>query len=488
MNIRVVFLVGLIFINFHCVLAQNNKVQAALDIFAEELSNEGAAISFKAVNLESTNIVAQYNKDMKLPTASIMKLFTTSLAFEVLGKYYRPKTRFYIDGTIDSLGVLHGDLWIRGAGDPSLGSRYFNKRGDERTFLYEIVDSLLAQGINKINGNVIADGSAFGYSGASEGWTWGDMGNYYGAGPSGCTLFDNTTYFDFATSSELNDSTTISCFNPHIEGLKVYNTVTTAKSQKDNAYIFGAPYSYNRSASGTLPFGKSSFKVKASIPDPELLLAQEITYELNQKIEVVGKPIGFRQLANNHVQIPDYEKKSLIYAHPGKVLLTIADLVNMRSVNLFAEHLLCWIGLNRTGSGSTASGALYAMNYWRNKLDQTVFISDGSGLSRKNAASASDFCELLKYMEKSKNYETLKSTLPIAGKTGTLAGVCRGQSGSGRIYAKSGTMSRIKAYSGYVFSSSGRKLAFCIIVNNHSIPNYRLVKKMEKIFNVMATY
>lgn len=488
MNIRVVFIVGLVFFNFHCFLAQNNKVQAALDIFADELSSEGAAISFKAVNLESGNIVAQHNKDMKLPMASIMKLFTTSLAFEELGKYYRPYTRFYIDGTIDSLGVLHGNLWIRGGGDPSLGSRYFNKRGDERSFLYEMVDSILAQGINKINGNVIADGSAFGYNGASEGWTWGDMGNYYGAGPSGCTLFDNMTYFDFATSSELNDSTVISCYTPHIEGLSVYNRVTTSNIQKDNAYIFGAPYSYDRLASGTLPFGKSSFEVKASIPDPEWLLAQEITYELNQKIEVVGNPYSFRKLANNNVQIPDYEEKSLIYSHPGKMLITIADLVNMRSVNLFAEHLLCWIGLNKTGSGSTESGALYAMNYWKSKLDQTVFISDGSGLSRKNAASASDFCELLKYMEKTSSFEDLKSTLPIAGKTGTLAGVCRGQSGSGRIFAKSGTMSRIKAYSGYVYSSSGRKLAFCIIVNNHSIPNYQLVKKMEKIFNMMATY
>jgi D-alanyl-D-alanine carboxypeptidase/D-alanyl-D-alanine-endopeptidase (penicillin-binding protein 4) len=488
MKIIVVLILGLIFLNFKPLLAQSNKVQAALDLFADEITSDGAALTFKAVNLESGNIVAQYNKDMKLPTASIMKLFTTSLAFEELGKYYRPSTKFYIDGEIDSSGVLNGNLWIQGGGDPSLGSRYFNKRGNERDFLYEMVDSIIARGISKINGNIIADGSAFGYYGASEGWTWGDMGNYYGAGPSGCTIFDNMTYFDFATSSALNDSTVITCFEPHIEGLTVYNKVKTSKVQKDNAYIFGAPFSYDRLASGTLPFGKESFEVKASIPDPEWLLAQELTFELNQKIEVMGQPVSYRQMTYNSVQIPTYDDKSLIYTHYGKMLNTIADLVNMRSVNLFAEHLLCWIGLNRTGSGSTESGALYAMNYWQKKLGQTVFISDGSGLSRKNAASASDFCELLKYMEKAKSFEDLKSTLPIAGKTGTLASVCRGQAGSGRIYAKSGTMTRIKAYSGYVYSSSGRKLAFCIIVNNHSTPNYQLVKKMERVFNMMANY
>ncbi len=479
---------GLVFLNFSAFLAQNNKVQSALDAFAEQVAGEGAAISFKAVNLESGNIVAQYNKDMKLPTASIMKLFTSALAFEELGKYYRPSTRFYMDGELDSNGVLHGNLWIRGGGDPSLGSRYFTKRGNERAFLYEMVDSLIANGIKQINGNVIADGSAFGYYGAPEGWTWGDMGNYYGAGPNGCTVFDNMTYFDFATSSKLNDSTVIACFDPHIEGMSVYNKVTTSKIQKDNAYIFGAPYLYDRMVSGTLPFGKESFEVKGSIPDPEWLLAQELTYELNQKIEVQGRPMSYRQLIYNVVQLPDYSNKSLVYTHYGKMLSTIADLVNMRSVNLFAEHLLCWVGLNRTGSGSTESSALYAMNYWNNKLNQTVYISDGSGLSRKNAASASDFCELLKYMEKAKTFEDFKSTLPVAGKTGTLASVCRGQAGSGRIHAKSGTMTRIKAYSGFVYSSTGRKLAFCIIVNNHTIPNFQLVKKMETIFNAMASY
>lgn len=488
MKIRVVLILALIFLNLTSFLAQSNKVQAALDIFAEEIAGDGAALTFKAINLESGNIVAQYNKDMKLPTASIMKLFTTALAFEELGKYHRPSTRFYIDGEIDSLGILNGDLWIRGGGDPSLGSRFFTKRGNERSFLYEIVDSILAKGITKINGNIISDASAFGYYGASEGWTWGDMGNYYGAGPSGCTLFDNMTYFDFVTSKELNDSTKITCFEPHIEGLTVYNKVKTSSLQKDNAYIFGAPYSYDRLASGTLPFGKESFEVKASIPDPEWLMAQEIIYELNQKIEVTGLPLSYRQLTYNSVEIANYENKELLYVHYGKMLSTIADLVNMRSVNLFAEHLLCLVGLNKTGSGSTESGALYAMNYWQKLLGQTIYISDGSGLSRKNAASASDFCELLKYMEKTKSFEDLKSTFPIAGKTGTLASVCRGQSGSGRIYAKSGTMNRIKAYSGYVYSSSGRKIAFCIIVNNYSIPNYQLVKKMERVFNMMATY
>ena len=53
------------------------------------------------------------------------------------------------------------------------------------------------------------------------------------------------------------------------------------------------------------------------------------------------------------------------------------------------------------------------------------------------------------------------STLPIAGESGTLKSLCKGQSGQGRIFAKSGTMSGIKSYSGYVHSSSGKKICLC---------------------------
>jgi D-alanyl-D-alanine carboxypeptidase/D-alanyl-D-alanine-endopeptidase (penicillin-binding protein 4) len=91
-------------------------------------------------------------------------------------------------------------------------------------------------------------------------------------------------------------------------------------------------------------------------------------------------------------------------------------------------------------------------------------------------------------MKKSESFEHFKSTLPIAGKSGTLRGVCRGQAASNRLYAKSGTMNRIKSYAGYVESVSGKQIAFALIVNNDNLSNYNLVKSMEKVFNAMATY
>ena len=134
-----------------------------------------------------------------LMCASTAKLFSTSCALKLLGKDYRAKTRFYADGVIDSLGILQGDLWIRGGGDVSLGSKYFNEKGWEFDFMNHWLDSLTFHGINGVNGRLIVDGSEFGYDGVPDGWDWSDMGNYYGVGAAGINYFDNTLKYYFKT-------------------------------------------------------------------------------------------------------------------------------------------------------------------------------------------------------------------------------------------------------------------------------------------------
>lgn len=489
MKIIVLIIISALFYNLSLAQGQNaDQLTRSVHHFVNDQSLKNAAISIKVIDLSNDSTVAAHQPDMSLAPASTMKLFSTALAFEHLGPYYRPKTTFYTDGKIDSSGVLHGNIWIKGGGDPSLGSHFFNKRGDERAFLHQIVDSILKKGITKINGSIIADGSRFGYEGAPEGWSWGDLGNYYGAGPAGCTLFDNMTYLDFKTSNKLNDTTTINCIDPYVPGMSFYNTVSTSKWQRDNAYVYGAPYSLDRFVVGSLPFGKESFEVKASIPDPEMLLAQEVQYELAQKITITNPPNSYRILSYKNPEPSTYDTKNLLFSIQGETIKNIAYWTNMRSVNLFAEQLLCLVGLEKTGNGSTKSSINFAEKHWESKISSGLRISDGCGLSRKNVANAGNFCDLLKYVRETPLYEDFLETLPIAGKSGTLSRICRGQTADGRIMAKSGTMNRIKAYSGYVKTTSGKELAFAIIVNGHAISSSALVKKMEPFFNAMARH
>ena len=189
-----------IIICFQFVSAQNS-VQDALVVFKNNSAFFNASISFCAIDLSNGTTIAELNPNLSLSPASITKLFSTATAFEVLGSDYKPSTRFYIEGELDSNGILNGNLWIRGGGDASVGSKYFNQDGNETDFLKLWCDTLKHLGIKSITGSVIGDASEFGYSGVPDGWNWSDMGNYYGAGPSGLVLYDNMIRYTFKTGN-----------------------------------------------------------------------------------------------------------------------------------------------------------------------------------------------------------------------------------------------------------------------------------------------
>lgn len=487
MKIVVLTIISLVF--SLCSLAQ---VQRIVDQFAGEQGLENAAISFMAYNIDKDSVLAVYNPSMAIIPASTTKLFSTALALETVGKDFKPKTEIYYQGEIDSLGVLHGNIIIRALGDPSLGSRFFYEKENKDDFLEEWIQAINNLGIKEINGYVISDGSSFGYHGVPDGWTWSDMGNYYGTGPSGAAVYDNTTFLHFSTSNGLNAPTKIDSMTPPIPGLIIDNKVTTYNANGDNAYVYGTPFSFERFVIGNLPRSRSNFEVKASVPDPELLLAQVFQDALAKSgVFIEKQAVGLRKiLQGNHEELSpeiiDYNGLSLALSYEGRSIQKVVNWTNLRSVNFFAEQLMHISSYEKTGKGDYKSSIEFNNRFWENRLGMKLFQTDGSGLSRNNAISAKHFVELLKYMYKSKNFEDFENSLPIAGQSGTIRSLCRGQAADGRMKAKSGTLNRVKAYSGYVNSRSGDKIAFAIIVNNYDLTGYQAGKRMEKIFNAMA--
>jgi D-alanyl-D-alanine carboxypeptidase/D-alanyl-D-alanine-endopeptidase (penicillin-binding protein 4) len=155
--------------------------------------------------------------------------------------------------------------------------------------------------------------------------------------------------------------------------------------------------------------------------------------------------------------------------------------VNQKSINLFAEHLLCEISYKKSGYGSTYNGAQICSNYWSSKAGTGLFMADGSGLSRSNAVSAMFLVELLTYMNKAEGAESFKNSLAIAGKKGTMSAMCIGSTAEGTAYGKSGSMTRIRSYAGYVDSNTGKKLAYGIIFNNFNGASSDVTKFCENI-------
>jgi serine-type D-Ala-D-Ala carboxypeptidase/endopeptidase (penicillin-binding protein 4) len=466
-----------------------NGIQTAAETMMTDVMLKHAIFGFYVKDMTSGEVIADYNSEMSMPPASTMKLVTTATAFQVLGRGHRFKTKIMYSGTLDTLtGILNGDLYLVGGGDPTLGSRHFNKDGTERDFLTAWADSVYAFGIREIRGKVVADGSIYRYEGVPSGWVWGDMGNYYGAGPSGLTIFDNMLELHFTTGPLAGDSTVLHCTTPYCPDITIQNFVKSADSNDDDAYVYGAPYSHDWFVRGSIPKGREDFIVKASIPDPEYIAGMELDYALEQRgINVTYASTTFRELNKNELFIKP--QLTEIFTHESPTIGSIINMVNQQSINLFAEHVLCALSVNSSGYGSTNNGTIVCTNYWKGKIDATgLFMTDGSGLSRSNAVSAKFLVDLLVYMNSSKSATAFKESLAIAGKKGTMAGVADGTTADGRVYGKSGTMTRVKSYAGYVDSSTGKKLAYAMIINNHYCTSAQLKKYFEGLMIKMSVY
>ncbi len=491
---RTLFLSSFIFLIANQALSQEvtkpaNGIQTYAETIMTDTQLKHAVFGFYVKDMTSGTVIADYNSEMSMPPASTMKLVTTATAFQVLGRGYKFKTKIMYSGTFDSLsGTINGDIYIIGGGDPTLGSKYFNKDGTQRDFLTQWADTLYAMGIRNVTGKVVADASIYRYEGVPSGWVWGDMGNYYGAGPSGLTIFDNLLELHFKTGLNAGDSTELHCTVPYVPGISIKNFVKAADSKDDDAYVFGAPYSYDWFVRGSIPKNQEDFIVKASIPDPEFIAALELDYAFSQRgIKVKYAPTTFRELDKE----TPFTKPALteLYVHESPSLGSVINLVNQQSINLFAEHVLCQLSVNSAGYGSTHNGTLVCTNYWKGKIDATgLFMTDGSGLSRSNAVSAKFFVDLLTYMHTSKSAEAFKESMAIAGKRGTMSGMADGTTADGRVYGKSGTMTRIKSFAGYVDSSTGKKLAYAMIINNHYCTSAQLKKYFENLMIKMSVY
>jgi len=164
---------------FNLSAHSQNKIQESILSFASNSLNKNALISFKVINIDSSTEIASYNSSLAIPSASTTKLFSTATGFEALGPNFTTSTQIYMSGFIDKDSSLNGNIYVRGAGDVSLGSKFFNENGKEFNFLLRWSDSLKSKGIKYINGSIICDGSDYGYSGSPKSWGLDDIGNYY---------------------------------------------------------------------------------------------------------------------------------------------------------------------------------------------------------------------------------------------------------------------------------------------------------------------
>ncbi|MDR1585582.1 MAG: D-alanyl-D-alanine carboxypeptidase/D-alanyl-D-alanine-endopeptidase [Prevotellaceae bacterium] len=441
--------------------------QNPVSVFIDNPLLQNANVSLKIMDLASGKTVCEYRPCNAAIPASTLKLITTATALELLGADFRFKTRLEIDAEITADGVVNGNLYIRGSGDPTLGSRH---TGDS-AFLDKWAKALKDLDIKRINGKVIADASIFDAEGVNPRWIWQDIGNYYAPAIYGISYLDNTCELIFR-SGATGTTPEIIEIKPNLPEISFDNHLKSTTITFDSAYIYGAPRSTHRSIYGAIPANRARFTVKGDIPNPDELLARRLT----EKLLTSGIAVSGQQIAAG-------AKLTSLYTHRSPPLSEIITQINVRSNNHYAEQLFRYLGSGDSRTSTSNAAIQRIKSFWRSKglpVEQ-LFISDGSGLSPTNAVSAAFFVELLAYMQiRSGNAAVFKASLPVAGESGTIAGVLKNTALQGKVRAKSGSIEGVRAYAGYIDTDS-KNYVFAVAVNNANGKSSQVVKKIEEL-------
>lgn len=444
---------------------------------------QGASFSLVVKDLEGGRTVCSYDADRLLSPASVLKIVTTSSALDILGEDYRFPTSLEYEGTVKE-GVLHGNLYIKGSGDPSLGSSYFSP--EQNRFLSVWTDALRKAGIRRITGRVIADESIFDTEGSSVKWLREDMGNYYAPGSYGISVFDNL-YKLSLRSGEAGTRPSIKGTEPDVSFIRFKNYLNTATVSSDSAYIIGAPLDSVRYLYGTIPAGRDRYVLKGDIPDPALFLAAYLTSWLHrQGVRIDGSPSCYRLEAEQD-RWKKRERTTLIttYSPP---LREIARVCNRVSHNLFADALLKTVGLRYKPRkneviSSFGRGVAVIRDHWKKKgLDVSYLrMDDGSGLAPTDKLSAAFMSDLLLYMAReSAVSEAFIASLPQAGLEGSVRNFLKGTKLQGKARLKSGGITGVRSYAGYI-EKGGKTYAVAVFSNNYSCPMRQMTAALEKL-------
>ena len=443
----------------------------------------GASFSLVVKDVQEGRTVYCYDTDRLQSPASVLKTVATATALEILGEDYRYPTTLEYDGILEN-GTLEGNLYIKGSGDPSLGSSHFAP--GQNKFLSTWIAALQKAGIKHITGSVISDESIFDTEGVSIKWLREDMGNYYAPGSYGISIFDNMYKLSLQTGAA-GTRPVLKGTEPDIPFIRFKNYLKAAPVSSDSAYIIGAPLDDVRYLYGVLPANREAYVLKGDIPDPALYLARYLTDQLQQKgIRVDGSPSCYRiEVEENRWK--KGERKEIVTTY-SPTLREIASVCNHVSHNLYADALVKTVGLQYKPRrnemiSSFGRGVQVVKEYWEKKgLD--VFplrMNDGSGLAPADKVSVGFMGELLVYMAtESAVSDAFIASLPQAGIEGSVRNFLKGSKLQGKAHLKSGGITGVRSYAGYI-TKDGKTYAVAVFSNNYSCPMSRMTRALEKL-------
>ncbi|MEB3221308.1 MAG: D-alanyl-D-alanine carboxypeptidase/D-alanyl-D-alanine-endopeptidase [Candidatus Sericytochromatia bacterium] len=427
---------------------------ARLDALIQRLAPPEAHVGISVLRYATGQVYYEREAHKLFTPASIHKLATAGAALSRLGIGRRFQTRVVTAALLEN-GVLHGDLVLKGDGDPMLMPADLDR----------LAAQVVAAGVREVVGDMVGDATVFAPEArGAAGWAIDDVGQAYAATVSGLGLNRNALVVTVSPGTRGGEALKVE-LTPASRYVQVRNRATTlAPGEQGTLGIgfvtTGTPWTETLSLTGGLPLGTESQVSTMAMTEParftliafkEALVRQGVRWRGQARLGPA--PASARTLAS----------------HASPPLADITGEMLRESDNLIAETLLMHVGAKgRGGPGTWDKGVSELRRFLEQagwKAD-TFRLADGSGLSRYNAVSPAHVTRLLHHMPtQGAAYPALLVGLPVCGVSGTLKGRLATPGVRGRLRAKTGTMSGVSSLAGYLDTRDGQTLVLAIVAN-----------------------
>ena len=437
-----------------CLGLQAQTLQQKVDQAVTKEPLKGAVVGVM-VQDAAGHVLASREAGRRLVPASNLKLVTTGTALHALGPDFRFETGIGYTGTVED-GTLHGDVYIIGGGDPTLGVTDTVAVKPDALF-WRWKSMLKDAGISRIDGRIIGDGRA--YEGHLENTTWGydDTGTYYGAGCNALSYYENAVDY-LVSAGTADEPVNVTQRFPDTPWMHFSNRTSTGpKGTGNSLYLYTtdlAPYAEMR--------GTYSIDRKPKVEHfANKYGALTCAYYFWQNLRDTGWDIS-----GGYADID----RQVLGQSASPTLAKIVRQTNVLSDNFYAEAIFRQMGEKASGIAEYDSCRVAVYDVLENLMESDlagIRLEDGSGLSRLNTASPAFLVSFLRSMARSRGFDAFLASLPQPGE-GTLNTLLPklAPAQKARIRVKSGSMDGVLCYSGYILDEQGKPARiFSLMVN-----------------------
>lgn len=443
------------------IAAPNVNTKLSEHVIKSLASNkvEPEALSFVAIPLTGKGKATYVNADVAVNPASTMKLFTTYAALELLGPNFRWRTAFFTDKDAEIKdGVLHGNLYLKGGGDPKLNMEK----------LWMLLRELKNNGITSITGNLVLDHN---YFKLPEQKPFSDDSSEpyrpYLVAPD--SLLINFKVIRIITRSD-EDKTQI-IVEPPLKDVQVVNNVelVAPKVKGRCPAVPDIEYDPVTQANGKVQLTISGSLVKECTVQKYISLFDHDKYAINI-IQSFWKELGGNIKGKSLVGVMPRDAKPVAVVWSPDLVEVIRD-INKFSNNTMAKQVFLTIGArNRKATDTDDAVAAYRTIYeWlvtKGVNPDQLKMENGSGLSREERITARGMANLLQMAWKSSYAAEFISSMPIIGVDGTMYKRLRNTPLKGRGHIKTGTLNNVRAVAGYIRDKNDDIWAVVAILNH----------------------